>query len=445
MTLTKLVFSLLIVGIFLDSFQTKLSTGVHIINVFLLLFLLINWARKTDFSYRNQKLAGTELIALLVFFLYLTLNANIFCCQEFGFRILLRLGYGIFLYVSFSKIDWSKVITQLLYMLNFLNIFAGLLSILGLINKDLWLKFWSILLSEQSYGLQLYEINRGRISVTFPVFMSIIASLAIMFSSNSKLQRIIGSLGMIFGMFSIIFWGYRSYIIATLAGISIFLFLLERLKKLSKIKNNSSVLYVERFVVIIIPFLVIFHVLISNYFSVVNIVDRFMLVHSIDQKATAVRWDFLQNSIEMFSVSPLIGVGIGNSRIYQKPLDIHLVSPEGQRLGANLFYLPIDPHNIFLEYLSETGIIGIFLMFLTLMIFLITDLHLLRSLNVLDGSREKNDFAVAGLLAVLVSSWIFIFSVQFTSYTKSSLYLFFIFRGIIVSWRQRYSFGKFRI
>ena len=84
-------------------------------------------------------------------------------------------------------------------------------------------------------------------------------------------------------------------------------------------------------------------------------------------------------------------------------------------------------------------------MFLTLMIFLITDLHLLRSLNVLDGSREKNYFAVAGLLAVLVSSWIFIFSVQFTSYTKSSLYLFFIFRGTIVSWRQRYSFGKFRI
>ena len=67
MSLVKPVFPLLIVGIFLDSFQTKFSTGIHIINVFLLFFLLINWARKTDFSYRNQKLAGTELIALLVF------------------------------------------------------------------------------------------------------------------------------------------------------------------------------------------------------------------------------------------------------------------------------------------------------------------------------------------------------------------------------------------
>lgn len=445
MNLNRLIFPLLIIGIFLDSFQTKVSTAIHLINVFYLLFLMLNSARITYFSYHKQKLGNAELMVLLIFFLYLTLNANIFCCQEFGFRILLRLGYGIFLYVSFSKIDWSKVITQLLYILNFLNIFAGLLSIIGLINKDLWLKFWSILLSEQSYGLQIYEISRGRISVTFPVFMSIIASLSIMSSNNRKLPKIVGSLGMIFGMFSIIFWGYRSYVIAALTGILVFFLLFERLKKLSKTKNINSDSSIKKFVVIMISLLVIFHIVTSNYFSVVNIVDRFMLVHSVDRKATSARWDFLQNSIEMFSVSPFVGVGIGNSRIYQKPLDIHPVSSEGQRLGANLFYLPIDPHNIFLEYLSETGLVGITLMLLVLMVFLFADFNLLKTLNIIYGKGEKNDFIVFCLLAVLVSSWVFILSVQFTSYTKSSLYLFFIFRGIMASWRRRYSFGNFSI
>jgi O-antigen ligase len=422
----------LIAGVFLDSFQTKFTGIVHLSNLVILLLIL---CRNIFFPapQQHQKIK-IELLLMLLLFFYLSLNANLFCCSEFNVRMLLRLGFAISLFYSFSQIHWKKMFHCSILLLTFLNIFTGIMSIVGMINQNLWLKFWSLFLTEHSLGLQLYEITRGRISATFPVFMTFIISLALL-GLKGKI-RIFGITGAMSGLLSTLLWGYRSYVISSIFGIIFLFVLIEQIDKysrrkiplISKIKKNTLI----SVLILFISYLAFF-----KSFTGVNIVDRFLMIYSIDQQATEGRWNFLNNSVALFRQSPLFGVGIGNSRAYQKPLKISLVSPSGKELGKDLFFLPIDPHNIFLEYLSETGIIGILLISALFILFFLYDLSLYKSIRVF-LSRNKDDVILPmSLLVISISSWIFLISVQFTSYTKGALYLFFILRGILTASRQK--------
>lgn len=422
----------LIAGVFLDSFQTKFTGLVHLSNL-VVLFLVLSQNIFFPVQRQFQK-NKTEILLMLLLFFYLSLNANLFCCSEFSIRMLLRLGFAISLFYSFSQMHWNKMFRYLVLLLTFLNIFTGGITIVGLINQDLWLKFWRTLLTDQSFGLQLYEITRGRISATFPVFMTFIISLALLVL-KSKL-KILGILGAILGLASTLFWGYRSYVIASIFGIIFLFVLIEQIHKHSK-RKISLILKIKKPTLISVLILLISYLTFSRSFTGVNIVDRFLMTYSIDQQATEGRWNFLNDSLAIFRQSPLFGVGIGNSRAYQKPLKIRLVSPFGKELGKDLFFLPIDPHNIFLEYLSETGIIGVSLITAIFVSFFLSDLALYKSIQFLFHRNENETFLAISLLVISISSWIFLISVQFTSYTKGALYLFLIFRGILASSRHK--------
>lgn len=409
----------LIGGIFLDSFQTKFSAIVHLA-ILAIFFTVV--ARIVLYSDRRQHrwLKIQSLLALLLLF-YLSLNVNLFCCSEFNVRMLLRLGFAISLFYSFSQIDWNKIAYGLVRLLTYLNIFAGLLSLVGLINQSLWLKFWNLFLTEHSLGLQLYEIVRGRISATFPIFMTFVVSAAFLVH-RKRAARVFGAAGLSSGLLSTLLWGYRSYVIAAIMGMLLLIFLLPRIRKTA---------------IAIMMILSVSYLVFSGFLVPVSIIDRFLMIHPIDRQATDSRWEFLQNSIEMFKSSPLVGVGVGNSRIYQSPLKIRLVTAVGEELGKDLFFLPIDPHNIFLEFLSETGIIGVFLILAVFVSFFRSDLYLYRSIKPQLLGGRGNTFSPATLIAISVASWIFLVSVQFTSYTKGALYLFFIFRGILAGSRPQ--------
>lgn len=410
---------LLIAGVFLDSFQTRFTGVIHLINL-ALLFLIVG--RNILFpDLRRHHGLNSQFLLILLLFLYLSLNVNFFCCSEFNVRMLLRLGFAISLFYSFSQIDWNKIAHSFVRLLTYLNIFAGLLSLIGLIHQSLWLKFWGFFLTEHSLGLQLYEIVRGRISATFPIFMTFVVSAAFLVH-RKRAARVFGAAGLISGLLSTLLWGYRSYVIAAIMGMLLLIFLLPRIRKTA---------------IAIMMILSVSYLVFSGFLVPVSIIDRFLMIYPIDRRAIDSRWEFLQNSIEMFKSSPLVGVGVGNSRIYQSPLKIRLVTAVGEELGKDLFFLPIDPHNIFLEFLSETGIIGIFLILAVFVSFFRSDLYLYRSIKPRLLAGGDDIFSLTTLIAISVASWIFLVSVQFTSYTKGALYLFFIFRGILAGSRPQ--------
>lgn len=421
---------ILVAGIFLDSFQTIFSPIVHIIIILtgILFFISDHMSSKTP-------LGNKEFWAMSTLFIYLIINAHITCCSGFNLRMLFRLGFAITIFYIFSHVKWKNFIYHMVFLTAILNIFIFFISIIGLVNPQLWLKFWDFFLTGNSKVFQLYEITRGRISATVPIFMTFIVPLPLLLLG--KREKIIGIFSIVMGMISVLLWGYRSYILASLSGLIMFFWLLT---KLVKLKNLQEVLsgQIKYSIIAGVIIAAVSYLLLSKLFLNVNIIDRFLLKYEIDQHATNVRWNFLSNTLELIKKSPLVGVGVGNSRLYQNPILIYLTSPSGENLGKELYYLPIDPHNLFFEYLAETGIIGFFLLLSLLALFARSDYYLYKHFK-FEKEKSQKLFLSFSKLILAISSWIFLISVQFTSYTKGALYLFFLYRGLLSTFRPKQS------
>ena len=140
---------------------------------------------------------------------------------------------------------------------------------------------------------------------------------------------------------------------ASIIGLSLSLTLLYIL---TFIKKRENLAYLSK-----VCLSVIFGFLVSNFYigsdSNVSIKNRISSV-STEDYSTNERIRFYKHGLSHIKNNPLIGVGIGNWK--QKSI-------EYDALNIKQYIVPYSLHNDFLQYGTETGIIG---MFLYLMIFL---------------------------------------------------------------------------
>jgi len=154
---------------------------------------------------------------------------------------------------------------------------------------------------------------------------------------------------------------------------------------LTEIKNKKF--YFKIFLSIILIFLVVFlflsEELKSDLFFRFSVIFRLFEQNVYLEDLSNIRYDLIKRSIELFSASPLIGVGAGNFMYF----------------GQGSFYIS---HNDYLLVLSEQGIIGLIIFLLVLFSFIKSAFFNLK--------KEKNYINKSLLMSVL----------------GLSLYLFFI-------------------
>ena len=161
----------------------------------------------------------------------------------------------------------------------------------------------------------------------------------------------------------------------------------------SKVKNRLIVTSSFGFISTLIIAASFFAISASNTFFSYNVIDRFLLqdqtldVGTIDTRTK--QWDI---GLDLFKASPLIGIGLGNFSYYMDtsvPKTLQLADYE-----RSFFSLSLSrPHNIFLQHLAETGIMGLITFSTLLFYFLLKDIKRLRI--------KKN----YGNFAFIISSW----------------------------------------
>lgn len=411
----------LIVIVYLDSYQTKLSPLFHVFYLLVFLNTLYSNYLKNKFFTPSK-----EFLLLLFLFFNLSFSSHLSCCLESNMRMLIRFGVATSLYMIFYYSDNRRIIFPITIVVSYLNLITVIVSLVGLFIPEFWLKIWRAILAPEGYSYQHFEITRGRISPTFPIYLTTVFPVSLLF--YKKKFRFLASISIVSAVISVLLWGYRSYAIVLVFGLIIVSFALLYLK--NKWSDRTFLLTSHLKLISLSIFLV--YMFFSKYYLSVNIWERFTLKFNIDKQTTEARWAFIGNAFELFKSHPISGVGIGNFPMYQKPLELRLMTPRGTDLGTKISNITLGPHNLLLEFISETGIIGFSLLVILLVSFIKTDIKLLQSIKK-PGYKAKNFPIGATYMIISISSWMFIIASQLNSYTKADFYLFFIFRGIIAS------------
>lgn len=133
-------------------------------------------------------------------------------------------------------------------------------------------------------------------------------------------------------------------------GIAIPVLLLASYIRARKIDCDYARKYVRGFVMILIPVILAF-IISSGYFLLLG--ERFEELGAKQPKGTILlRLSLWKAAIEGFMLDPVTGIGIGNFRVIDDLLT-HL------KFDAVRYYLiGLSFHNVFLQYLAETGIPG---------------------------------------------------------------------------------------
>lgn len=417
------IIAILIIGIFIDSLPSKISLPIYLI---LILTLIIS--SKKIITRISAYGSSLELVFMFFFLVTLILSANISCCFPDTLRRILRMSMAIVIYLIFSSFNWRKTFPLALSIYSILNIAALLLSIIEILDNNLLVSFWSILLLPNGVDYQIFEISRGRIPALGPIYMTFIIPISYMLSEGKKMW--LAGLSLFSGLLTILLWNYRGHLVTTAIILFIIYFYSKRFGLPGlEYKVNRTLMF--SLSIIILSLTVYF--LISLKFINYPLHDRFLLKNNVDAYYLSNRLDFLKRATALFKTNLLFGAGPGSFAYYSPPLSINLPLSNDKVVSKKHLVFNAEPHNIFLEFMAETGTIGTISFGLILTIFAINDLRGLKSRN----SFQRSIFAIA--------SWSFIISAQFNAYSKSALYSFFIIRGMVSSFDSEIQMKKLKL
>ena len=138
--------------------------------------------------------------------------------------------------------------------------------------------------------------------------------------------------------------------------------------------------------------------------NTVNVAKRTI---NISTQSTNDRLRYYSQAIETIQESPIIGIGLGNWKIHSIKKDMKNIEN---------YIVPYHVHNDFLQIAAEIGLFGIFIY---LLILIITSLKLLSFLKLKEFS-EKKFFVIVILLSIMV--YVIDSSINFP-YTRPVVYL----------------------
>lgn len=313
------------------------------------------WMYKKHLGTFNRSIQLVDFLLLLyVCFQAVSLLIAPTIYQLTPFRILLfaAVQYGVTRFVVFS----SKEKKIILIGLGVTALAACLGSVFQVFFRDSAIALARMLLfGDAAYGV-VWELLRGRVphlgnlTIAFPFFFG-----SLLFIRRSSLMSrcfvAIGTTLVFFAFFVSNFrWITLSFLFCT--GEIIFLLLKFRYIKISNVIGQVAVLLIA----------LIGGLYVASTVSHYNLIDR-LLIRDFDRDVTISigRLYLYQQAIDVFLVSPIVGVGVGNYSSLVEPI----FGVDYQNLIGSLYSetdkQPISSHNELLTILAEGGLVSLFL------------------------------------------------------------------------------------
>lgn len=179
-----------------------------------------------------------------------------------------------------------------------------------------------------------------------------------------------------------------------------------------------------------------FLVILSSVFFIrphqqIDLLDRLIMTNESDWESFNYRIKAFTIAKELFGASPLLGIGLGNYKIYINNKSEFLILDKTKRVLAS--QTNSDPHSIFSKTLAESGIIGIMALLAMIFFFLERDIFFIKRLT-------KNQNNLFWIIPYVISFWAYFAVILFTP----SIILFrggwfWFLRGVIEGYYDRSS------
>lgn len=377
--------------------------GIILLAAGLSLSILFSNKKKRIFSL----LLSQSLIPLLLFVLSVLISA-VLSPPVFEKDQLLAVAagavafcYGYFLFATTS--NTSTMLRSLHRVIVIASVFVSLISLLTLLFQTDIFPFFQQALTQKGYVKLVYEYRRGRIyPLSSPDVLGVFALNFLFEPQTTFLTGVFASLPFFLIMLTLMMDNFRSRILAGLFGIACFL----------RLRRSSRSVFPTVFIILIA-------LLISVVALPTNPVKRFFLLEKDDYDSITERVESIRRSLDVAAIHPLFGIGPGNLRLFVEPTESGVSNFDGRTI---LYEAYQHPHNQLLLMFAETGIVGVAAYLWLLRSFLKTDALLLRS-----GQRKNGN-----LVALVVSSWVFMLGSLLDWYSIGSTIFFFLIRGCIL-------------
>ena len=360
---------------------------------------------------KNRMDMEDYLIVIFVFFQSISVvgivNSEIFL-QRYSKIII---GLLIYLVVSYLKKSRNKFRYDLMKTLVIGFIPVIILQLVLLVFPNYYVSFGKLFIYDNVYQTTLVNLARGKL---FDDTYSIIIVPILLFFLFRRTQLVVKIILLcLFLSFAVVAFAsnFRTFFITFIATSFLTILFLRGVGK----RGWIILLLIAFFTVSAIP---INNALISdNGFTVI---DRLLLQdNSRDYSTIDWRFRMFQESIDM-SLSRPFGVGLGNFYDFL-PQNYKLLSPNKESSQAQIAIdaLQSGPHNIFFQYLAETGFTGLISFIALLTYFVKKDIGILKGKN-----NEKK--------TLIMSFWALVLTVQaFPAINLAFYSLFFLLRAAI--------------
>lgn len=336
---------------------------------------------------------GFPEIALLIYLLSQTISASFSNLPRETLGPLSHLYIAVLAYFLFAHAaSVSKRFAQnSIFVICILMIITGITSFSALISSSLIESVWKNVLWGNVFKAFLFDFGRGRIRPIGAVFVTSFLPLYYVLATGrsvSRKKQFFGKLSLISGFIAIILMNYRNYILNYILSIIIIFFILGKNKKY-KHRNLFPALFILSIALgLFITFL--------QLFTPVKIVERFYLYKNDFRESAAARIQFIKDAAGIASKNLIFGTGTGTYEYFSDPIKIGITF---QRISLHQFsaeqYIGLGPHNIVLQSLAETGIIGLMASFAVVAAFAVEDCKKMAGKDILT-------------IVLLSSFWLFI-------------------------------------
>ena len=381
----------------------------HILSI-LVFFFLFSYILKDNLTQKKSFLiVNTEIVLLIAFLLTQSLsilpaeNINIFL-QRYSKVVI---GFLIFIVYRVSKQNNQFNSEKLAKMLAWGSLFNILVQMTVYFFPIVYKALAGKLILNNLFAITMANLEAGKILDDSYLEISLPFILYFYFNRTQTKKRL--------------FWLLSSCSIVGIAFLSNFRYrfltaffgVLIPIMLMKKIKHSF-----------VFTGLLVFFILFTIYggrqlsyrLSTYSVIERFSLENkSLDYNTISWRFDMFKAAIEMATKS-FFGSGLGNfyEALDKTGLFINTKQP------ISYAALLSGPHNIFFQFLGETGFLGLFTFLILLIQYAKTDLQVLLT----------NKFTLR--VAYIIGFWLLILSVQFFPAINLTFYfLFFLLRAVI--------------
>jgi len=397
---------------------SKLSSSHVFAKVALLVIaIILIWLNRKSELY---SLLTKDFSYLIISLYFISASISVVAAENISFFLQqyqnVVLGIVIF-YISYTlvqKVPKKQLITGL--------IFVGLIFVVFDIVFALFpsqiLMFLRYFLQEEMYSL--YKFNQGEYKYNLYLTSEAFLPFLILYFRGEREIKYGGIFSMIIVSligYLAIFSNFRTRLIQFIFSFTLSMHILN---KVSKKKFIS-------FTILTVTSIIISFVMIRNSTSY-DIVDRFAMSNSIDSQTIQYRLDTFSNAIEMIKISPFIGVGLGNYKTYINQSKTSQMADRDLKLHAE--ETNDNPHSVFVQIATETGLIGICVYLILLFYFIRVDMVIF-----LDKIFEIDPFV---MLCIIASWTIFLYGIFNPFNTIFLNGWFWCFRGMIEGLKYEY-------